>query len=102
MFRADHPSNYKGGGVYIFYKASLPSRILNISNLDFIDPLAKHKTNLKYSNLEQNLDSLSSCNPFLTVMMGDFHAQPKQWCEIDKTSFEGSQSELLSSKFDLT
>ena len=50
MFRADHPSNYKGGDVYIFYKASLPSRILNISNLDFIDPLAKHKTNLKYSN----------------------------------------------------
>ena len=101
MFRADYPSNYKRGGVHIFYKASLPSRILNISNLDFIDPLAKHNEFKMFkSNLEQNLDSLSSCNPFLTVMMGDFHAQTKQWWEIDKTSFEGS--ELLSSKFDLT
>ena len=39
------------------------------------------------SNLGLNLDSLSSCNPFLTIMIGDFNAKSKQWCKIDKTNF---------------
>ena len=50
------------------------------------------------SNLELNPDSLSSCNLFLTIMIGNFNAKSKQ-CEIDKSSFEGSQIQLLTSKF---
>ena len=68
MHRADHPSSCKRGGVCIFYKATLPLRVLNISNLNdsinfesplltkfyalFIcrDPRFKRKTNFKYSN----------------------------------------------------
>ena len=52
--------------------------------------------------LELNTDSLSSCNPFLTIMIGGFNPKCKQWCEIDKTSFEGSQLQLLTSKFGLS
>ena len=54
------------------------------------------------SNIELNLDLLSRCNPFLTIMIGDFHEKSKQWCKIDKTSFEGSQLQLLTSKFVLS
>ena len=34
MYGADHPSNCKRGGVCIFYKARLPLRVLNISDLN--------------------------------------------------------------------
>ena len=34
MYRADHPCNCKRGGVYIFYKATIALRVLNISNLN--------------------------------------------------------------------
>ena len=33
MFRSDHPCNYKMGGVCVYYKATLPLRILNVKNL---------------------------------------------------------------------
>ena len=55
-----------------------------------IDALAKHKMNFKYSDLELNLDSLFSCNLFLTIMIIDFNAKSRQWWEIDKNSFRGS------------
>ena len=35
-------------------------------------------------------------------MIGNFNAKSKQWCEIDKTSFEGYQLQLLTSKFGLS
>ena len=34
LFRSDHPSNNKRGGVCVYYKSTLPLRILSISNLD--------------------------------------------------------------------
>ena len=35
-------------------------------------------------------------------MIDDFNAKSKQWCEKDKTSFEGSRIQLLTSKFGLS
>ena len=35
-------------------------------------------------------------------MIGDFNAKSKQWCKIDETSFEGTQIQLLTSKFGLS
>ena len=110
MYRADHPSNCKIGSVCIFYKATLPLRVLNISNLNeciiFEDSIADKicrlihlyrspsKTQDEFqifrSNLELNLDSLPSCNPFIRVLIGDFATKSKLSCEIDKNSFEGS------------
>ena len=46
------------------------------------------------SNIELNLDLLSSCNPFLTIQTGDFNDKSKQWPEINKTSFESSKLQL--------
>ena len=95
MHRADHPSNCKRRSVYIFLKATLPLRVLNIWNLNecinfqvsiankicyFIHlhrspPQTQNEFQILKSKLELNLDSLSSCNPFLTVMTGDFNAK---------------------------
>ena len=79
LFRSDHPSNNKRG-VCIYYKSTLPLRILNISNLDecinFETSIAskicglvqlyrspsqkKIKFQAFKSNLEMNLDALST------------------------------------------
>ena len=119
---ADYPANCKRGGVCIFYKSTLLLRVLNISNLNecinfevriankifrFIH-LCRSPTKTQdefqifRSNLEVNFHSLSSRNPLLTIMIGDFNAKSKHWCKIDKTSFEGSQIQLLTSKFGLS
>ena len=97
---------------------SIPLRVINISNLNectnfevsiankvcrFIHlhsspSQTQDEFQIFKSNLELNLDSLSTCNPFLT-MIGDFNAKSKQWCKIDITSF---QIQLLTSKFGLS
>ena len=51
------------------------------------------------SNLEMNLDVLSTNNPFLTFMIGDFNAKSSNLYSKDITSFEGSQIEFLASQF---
>ena len=95
MHRTDHPPNCKRGGVCIIYKATPPLRVLNISNLNecinFEVSIAKKICRFIHlyrspnqtqdvfqifrSNLELNLDSLSSPNLFLTIMIGNFNAQ---------------------------
>ena len=118
-FRSDHPSNNNRGSACIYYKSTVPLRILNISNLDeFINfevsiankicrfiqlyrsPSQKQDEFQEFkSNLEMNLDALSTNNPFLTVMIGDFNAKSSNWYLNDITSFEGSQIEFLASQF---
>ena len=92
MFSSDHPSNDKRRGVCVYYISTLPLRIINISNLDewikFEVSIAKkiwrfiqlyRSYNQKQdefrefnSNAEMNFDALSTNNPFLTVMIGEF------------------------------
>ena len=111
MYRADHLSSCKRGSVCIFYKARLPLRVLNISNLNesinfevsiankichFIHlyrspSQTQDQFQIFRSNPELNCGCLSSCNPFLTIMIGDFNAKSKQLCKINKAGFEGSQ-----------
>ena len=121
MLRADHPSNNKRGGVCIFYRATLPLRILNISYLSecitfeisignqvcrFIH-LYRSPSQIQEefqtftSNLKLSLDALLCGNPFLTVMIGDFNAKSKGWGSIDITIFEGSEHDFLTSQLGL-
>ena len=123
LYRADHPSSFKRGGVCISYKVTLPLLVVNISNLNeyinfkfrivnkichFIHlhrspSQTQDRFQIFTSNLELNLNSLSSCNTSPTILIGDFRLailmQNLKSCEIDITSFEGSQ--LLTSKFGL-
>ena len=116
LFRSDHPSNNKRGGACVYYKSNLPLRILNISNLDgcinfevsiankicrfiqlYRSPSQKQGNfqELK-SNLEMNRNALSTNNPFLIVVIGDFNAKSSNWYLNCKTSFEDSQIEFLA------
>ena len=119
LFRSDHLSNNKRGGVCVYYISTLPLIILNISSLDecinfevsiankichfihlYRSPSQKQDKFQEFkSNLEINLDVLSANNPFLTVMIGDFNAKSSNWYLNDVTSFEGSQIEFLASQF---
>ena len=94
MFRSDHPSNNERGSVCIYYKLTPPLKILNISNLEehisfevsivnkvshviqlYRSPSQKQDEFQELrSNLEMNLDALSTNNLFLTVMISDFNA----------------------------
>ena len=105
-------------GVGIYYESKLPLRILSISNLyecfnfevsnankiSFIQfyrsPSQKqHEFQAFKSNLEMDLDALSTINPFLTIMIGDITAKLSNWYLNDITSLEGSQIALLASQF---
>ena len=86
----------------INFEVSIANKICHFIHLYRSPSQTQDEFQIFRSNLELNLDSLSSCNPFVTILIGDFNVKSKQWCEIDKTSFEGSLIQLLSSKFGLS
>ena len=112
LFCSDHPSNKKRWGVCIYYKSTLPLRILNISNLDecinFEVSIANkiccfiqlyRSSSQKQddfqtfkSNLEMNLDALLTNNPFHS----DFSARSRNSYLNDITIFEGSHVNWVS------
>ena len=52
-------------------------------------------------NFELNLNTILANNLFLTVVLGDFNVKSNLWCKGDKTSYEGSKSEGITSQFGL-
>ena len=85
--RADQPSNAKKGGVWIYFKNSLPLKVLDIQLLqeciNFEIKIADLPVNPKIEsfadNLELNIDSIVHRIPYLIVVLGDFNAQTKEW-----------------------
>ena len=99
VVRADHPSNTKEGGACIYFKNSLPLKVLDIQLLqecinfeikiadkicNFISlyrspSQSKDEFESFADNLELNLDSIVHRNPYLIVVLVDFNAQRKGW-----------------------
>ena len=52
-------------------------------------------------NLELNLDTIAKENPYLIVILGDFNAKSSNWYKHDKTTYEGSKIEAITSQFGL-
>ena len=52
-------------------------------------------------NFELNLDTILANNLFLTVVLGDFNVKSNVWCKSDKTSYESSKIEGITSQFGL-
>ena len=121
LIRSDHPSNTKRGGVCLYYKNYLPLRVLNISYLkeclnfelkigdkscNFIalyrSPSQSQDDFETFSdNFEMTLETLAQKGSFLTTIIGDFKAKSCNWYSHDKTSFEGSTMESITSQFGL-
>ena len=114
--RVGHPSNIKRGGVCVYYKTSLPLKLLDIKyiqeciNLELIigdslccfiilyrSPSQTHDNFEKFmKNFELNLDEINKKNPFLTVTLGDFNATSQTWFKNNKTSYKGSKFDILT------
>ena len=93
--RPDHPSGNRRGGVCIYYKKSLPIKMLNINYLQeciYFDPKIGSKlctivslyrsTNQSADEFEKFLnklnlivESITQKNRFLTVVTGNFNAR---------------------------
>ena len=52
-------------------------------------------------NFELNIDAVTANNPFLTVFLGDFNIKSNLWFKGDKTSYEGSKIDALTSQLGL-
>ena len=108
MSRAGHPSGNRRGRDCIYYKESLPIKMLNINYLqEYIsfDLKLENKRCTTVSlyrlssqsadefekflnNLNLNVESISQKNLFLTVVIGDFNARLSKWWMDDKTTQE--------------
>ena len=105
----DHPSNNKLGSVCIYYKASLPLRVIDIcfqqkcitfevmignKQCNFValyrspsqnqDELDSFKKNLAIS-----LDKFALNNPFKIVVIGNLNEKSKNWYPLERTTYEG-------------
>ena len=115
LVREDHPSNSKRGGVCVYYKSSLPFRVINVKYLQesvsfeliggkccrfsrlYRSPSqtqGEFETFLK--NFELTLDEIHENNPFMTIVLGDFNAKSNNWCKAYTTSPEGSKVDIVA------
>ena len=120
LIHSDHPSNTKRGGVCLDYKNYLPLRVLNISYLkeclnfelkigdkscNFIalyrSPSQSQDDFEISDNFDMALETLAQKGSFLTTIIGDFNAKSCNWYNHDKTNFEGSTIESITSQFEL-
>ena len=121
LVRSDHPSNNKRGGVWIYYKASFPLRVIDICFLQeciifevmigdkqcnfvalYRSPSQdQDKSDFFSKNLEITLDKLALSNPFMRVVIGDLNEKSKNWHPSDRTTFEGNIIETIASHFGL-
>ena len=121
LFREDHPSNSKRGGVCVYYKSSLPCTVINVKNLQefisfelriegkcckfscfYMSPSQtqnEFKTFLK--NFELTLDKIHENNRFMAVVISDFNAKSNNWCKADITSLESSKTDTITSSYGL-
>ena len=119
MSRADHPSGNRRGGVCIYYKESLPIKMLNINYLQecicfdlkigsklctivslYRSPSQSADEFDNFLNkLNLTMESITQKNSFLTVVIGDFNAKSSKWLVDDKTTQEGLEIENLLSQF---
>ena len=109
MIRADHPSNKKRGGVCIFYKETLPARIVNslifnewivcevsIQNRKgYIGVIYRspRQNIIEFENFLSNFKKLlnysTSSNGLFTIILGDFNARSSVWWTEDKATMHG-------------
>ena len=121
LFRADHPSNTKRGGVCIYYRNSLPLKILNIQYLYecinseirignrlcrfvslYRSPSQSQDDFESFANrFELNIDTATAHNTFLTLVLGDFNDKSNLWFKGNKTIYEGSKIDGVTSTFGL-
>ena len=116
MVRADHPNTVKRGGVCIYYKESLPVRVINLPYLQEALLLELNDQNKKIyisslygspsqnseefesflTNFEHLLSNINARKPSVSVILGDFNVRSTSWWSNDIGSLEGIKLFSLS------
>ena len=117
--RMNHPSNSKRGGVCLYYKCSLPLKVIDVSYLqecinfqvkigdktrNFVS-LYRSPSQTKdefenfIKNLEINLEHIANESPFL---LGNFNARMQGRYQNDITTSEGCKIDIATSQFGLS
>ena len=122
LIRADHPNDVKRGGVCVYVKNFLATKVCNISNLKECIIIELNLNNKKgyaitlYRSPSQSIDEferflfdldhllhdISSLNPSFVILLGDFNAKSSSWYSHDITSPEGVRIESLTSFYSFT
>ena len=108
LIRADHPKNIKQGGVCIYYRETLPVKIVQLNYLPeclvceinynkkiFIVTLYRSPSQSTdefdefLRGFEDVIDYINQCNPYFTLITGDFNARCNRWWENDSNNTEG-------------
>ena len=110
LIRADHPDNIKRGGVCIYYKESLPVRVLSspylkealllemiennkkiIVSVIYCSPRQSNREfNSFLSSFEQLLSEISKRKLTVSIITGDFNARSSNWWSNDTNTLEGT------------
>ena len=110
LIRCDYPSNTKRGGFCIYYRSSLPLRVINISYLhrylsfdlqigdkicNFVALYRSPSQSQDYfetfaDNFDMRLEILARKNSFLITTIADFNAKSTNWYNKGETIFEGN------------
>ena len=116
LVSADHPNNVKGGGACIYYKESLPVRLIILPYLQEALLLELNDENKKIiisslyrspsqnseefesflTNFEQILSDINARKPPVSVILGDFNVRSTSWWSSNTDSLEGSKLFSLS------
>ena len=103
----------------MYYKSSLALRLIDVHYLQeclFFEILVCGKTCNFISlyrlpsqssdsfkeiaeNLQLSLDKISNQNSFLTVVLGNFNTKSSNWYKHDKTTYEGSKIDAVTSQY---
>ena len=117
LVRADHPDNIKRGGVCVYYKESLPVRIISLPYFKEALLLEMNQNNKKViisviyrspsqnscefesflTNFEQLVSEIRNRNPSLSIITGDFNSRSSLWWQNDINTLEGSKLFSLTS-----
>ena len=116
-----HTSNSKRGGVCVYYKTSLPFRVINVKYLQesalFELKIGGKCYNFSYlyrslsqtrdefetflKIFEMNLNKIHENSLFMTVNLGDFNATSNNWCKANIASLEDSKIDTIMSSYGL-
>ena len=117
LISADHPNNIKRGGVCIYYKESLPVRVISIPYFNEALLLEMSYNNKKVmvsviyrppsqnndefdtflSNFQMLLNDINNRKPSLSVVTGDFNSRCSCWWSNDINTTEGLKLLSLTS-----
>ena len=119
LVRASHPGNMQRGSVCVYFKESLPVSCLrnpylkeclifevSINNKrGYVVSMYRSPSqtsddfNSFITNLEKLIVSISSTNPHLLLMIGDFNAKSSNWSSNNTATAEGAQLDYLTSLY---